>query len=135
MTNVLQWGYFEVGIYTGPGRAEVLKDFKMGRLDVVVTSFETARADIALLDDLAWSCIIIDEAHRLKNSRSKSSLAYSQFECAVRFGLSATGAPISPSLEFVVHPYLRSHSEQIFRDVGDLGMVVPWLRRVSEAVD
>ncbi|THH28182.1 hypothetical protein EUX98_g6002 [Antrodiella citrinella] len=67
------WGYFEVGIYTGPGRAEVLKDFKMGRLDVVVTSFETARADIALLDDLAWSCIIIDE-----------------FECVVRFGLSGT---------------------------------------------
>lgn len=86
-----QWGYFEVGIYTGPQREHVLKDFKMGRLDVVVTSFETARSDINLIDDLAWSCIIIDEAHRLKNPRSKSSLAYSQFQCSVRFGLSGTG--------------------------------------------
>lgn len=30
------WGYFEVGIYNGPRdtRKDVLKDFKMGRLDV-----------------------------------------------------------------------------------------------------
>lgn len=88
---LIQWGYFEVGIYTGPQREHVLKDFKMGRLDVVVTSFETARSDINLIDDLAWSCIIIDEAHRVKNPRSKSSLAYSQFHCRVRFGLSGTG--------------------------------------------
>ncbi|KAH8101322.1 P-loop containing nucleoside triphosphate hydrolase protein [Cristinia sonorae] len=84
------WGYFEVGIYTGTKREEVLKDFRLGRLDVVVTSFETARSDINLIDDLAWSCIIVDEAHRLKNSRSKSSLAYTQFQCPIRFGLSGT---------------------------------------------
>lgn len=95
--DCFQWGYFEVGMYTGTHRAEVLKDFKLGRLDVVVTSFETARADIALIDDLAWSCIIVDEAHRLKNARSKSSLAYAQFQCPIRFGLSGTSAPISLS--------------------------------------
>lgn len=33
---ISQWGYFEVGIYTGPPeeRRPVLNDFKMGRLDV-----------------------------------------------------------------------------------------------------
>ncbi|PCH43012.1 hypothetical protein WOLCODRAFT_144325 [Wolfiporia cocos MD-104 SS10] len=72
------WGYFEVGTYTGKERTDVLVDFKLGRLDVVLTSFETARKDISLLDDLAWSCIIVDEAHRLKNPRSGLAVAFDQ---------------------------------------------------------
>ncbi|TFY62320.1 hypothetical protein EVJ58_g3937 [Rhodofomes roseus] len=86
------WSYFEVGMYIGTKneRGEVLHDFKMGRLDVLVTSFETARNDIALLDDLPWSCIIVDEVHRLKNPRSGTALAYDQFTCTVRFGLTGT---------------------------------------------
>ncbi|KAJ3572782.1 hypothetical protein NP233_g2852 [Leucocoprinus birnbaumii] len=69
------WGYFEVGLYTG-GRKErepVLHDFKMGRLDVVVTSFDIARKDIELLDNLAWSCVFVDE-----------------IACGRRFGLTGT---------------------------------------------
>ncbi|KZT66740.1 hypothetical protein DAEQUDRAFT_767713 [Daedalea quercina L-15889] len=86
------WGYFEVGMYVGSKneRSEVLHDFKIGRLDVLVTSFETARNDIALLDDLPWSCIIVDEVHRLRNPRSGTALAYDQFACTVRFGLTGT---------------------------------------------
>ncbi|KAF9228076.1 hypothetical protein BS17DRAFT_318817 [Gyrodon lividus] len=86
------WGYFEVGCYTGsPTQREgILTDFKMGRLDVVITSFDLARRDISLLDELAWSTVIVDEAHRVKNPRSKISLAYNQFACMRRFGLTGT---------------------------------------------
>ncbi|KAF9815676.1 hypothetical protein IEO21_04393 [Rhodonia placenta] len=86
------WGYFEVGMYTGPPkeRAGVLNDFKMGRLDVVLTSFETARKDISLLDDLAWTCVIVDEVHRVKNPRAAVAMAFNQFSCTVRFGLTGT---------------------------------------------
>ncbi|EGO02844.1 hypothetical protein SERLA73DRAFT_176268 [Serpula lacrymans var. lacrymans S7.3] len=86
------WGYFEVGLYTNtPSQREsVLTDFKMGRLDVVLTSFDLARRDISRLDDLAWSCIIVDEAHRVKNPRSKITEAYNRFTCQRRFGLTGT---------------------------------------------
>ncbi|KAF8968711.1 P-loop containing nucleoside triphosphate hydrolase protein [Flammula alnicola] len=86
------WGYFEVGLYTGTPkeREETLHDFKLGRLDVVVTSFDLARKDIDVLDDLAWSCIIVDEVHRVKNETSKITLAYHQFACPRRFGLTGT---------------------------------------------
>ncbi|KAF5345800.1 hypothetical protein D9756_010881 [Leucocoprinus leucothites] len=86
------WGYFEVGLYTG-GRKErepVIHDFKMGRLDVVVTSFEIARKDIDLLDTLAWNCVFVDEVHRVKNVSSKLTLALHQFTCRRRFGLTGT---------------------------------------------
>ncbi|KAI0744759.1 P-loop containing nucleoside triphosphate hydrolase protein [Earliella scabrosa] len=86
------WGYFEVGMYIGPPaiRANALNDFKMGRLDVLITSFDVARGDIDLLDELPWSCIFIDEVHRVKNPRSKLASAFSRFACAQRFGLSGT---------------------------------------------
>ncbi|KAI0312226.1 P-loop containing nucleoside triphosphate hydrolase protein [Amylostereum chailletii] len=77
-----KWGYFEVGVYTGTAdkRDEVLNDFKLGRLDVVITSFDIARLAIDSLDDLPWSVLIVDEAHRLKNPKSKSTLALSSFQ-------------------------------------------------------
>ncbi|KAF8556760.1 hypothetical protein OG21DRAFT_1553783 [Imleria badia] len=86
------WGYFEVGTYTGSPthREGVLTDFKMGRLDVVLTSFDLARRDISLLDELPWSVIMVDEAHRVKNPRSKITRAYHQFACTRRFGLTGT---------------------------------------------
>ncbi|KAI6143111.1 hypothetical protein BKA82DRAFT_4017843 [Pisolithus tinctorius] len=62
-----------------------------GRLDVVVviTSFDLARRDITLLEDLAWSTIIVDEVHRVKNPRSKITEAYNRF--ALSCGRSSTG--------------------------------------------
>ncbi|KZT37181.1 hypothetical protein SISSUDRAFT_988082 [Sistotremastrum suecicum HHB10207 ss-3] len=84
------WGYFEVGMYTGSERDEVLHDFKLGRLDVLLTSFEIARSDIERLDTLPFSCIFVDEAHRIKNPRSQTTQAFNQFECVIRFGLTGT---------------------------------------------
>ncbi|KAJ7482264.1 RAD26-like SNF2 family DNA-dependent ATPase [Mycena galericulata] len=86
------WGYFEVGIYAGTPkeRIPVLEDFKKGRLDVVLTSLDLARGDIALLDNLAWSCIFVDEVHTVKNPNSKTSVALNSFQCVRRFGLTGT---------------------------------------------
>ncbi|KAI6102851.1 RAD26-like SNF2 family DNA-dependent ATPase [Pisolithus sp. B1] len=84
------WGYFEVGVYTGSQREDVLTDFRMGRLDIMITSFDLARRDITLLEDLAWSTIIVDEVHRVKNPRSKITEAYNRFACIRRFGLTGT---------------------------------------------
>lgn len=56
----------------------------------VVTSFEIALRDIDLLDDLPWSLVIVDEVHRVKNSRSGTTRALHQFQSGVRFGLTGT---------------------------------------------
>lgn len=53
----------------------------------MLTTFDLARRDIAQLDDLAWSAVFVDEAHRVKNPKSKITQAYNQFACLRRFGL------------------------------------------------
>ncbi|KAG9103155.1 hypothetical protein FRC07_010073, partial [Ceratobasidium sp. 392] len=69
---------------------EVLKDFTMGRLDIVLMAFDTARTHIDLLSDLPWSIVIVDEVHRCKNPTSGTTVALNKFSCQVRFGLTGT---------------------------------------------
>ncbi|KAG8964466.1 hypothetical protein FRC03_001782 [Tulasnella sp. 419] len=90
--ELLMWGYFETGIYLGSNeeRDNVLRNFKMGRLDILLTSHESAQQHINLLDDLKLSCVFVDEAHKIKNEKTKTFEAYMQFACQVRFGLSGT---------------------------------------------
>jgi hypothetical protein len=105
-----QWGYFEVGLYLGApkDRERVLNDFKLGRLDVgvcrqfcmcleltarwvVLTSFDVARRDIDVLDTLAWTLVIVDECHRMKNPRAKLTEAFARFtHPRTRIGLTGT---------------------------------------------
>ncbi|KAG9073520.1 hypothetical protein FS749_015052, partial [Ceratobasidium sp. UAMH 11750] len=86
------WGYFEYGTYAGDKtiRDEVLKDFTMGRLDIVLTAFDTARTYIDLFSDLPWSMVFVDEVHRCKNPTSGTTVALNRFSCKVRFGLTGT---------------------------------------------
>lgn len=60
----------------------------------MLTTFDVARRDIALLDDLAWSAVFIDEAHRVKNPKSKITMAFNQFTCLRRFGLTGKTTPL-----------------------------------------
>ncbi|KAI0299056.1 P-loop containing nucleoside triphosphate hydrolase protein [Multifurca ochricompacta] len=63
-----KWGYFEVGAYIGtPSDREL------------VTSFDTARRSVSLLDNLPWTLLIVDEAHRLKNPKSSTTRALASF--------------------------------------------------------
>ena len=73
----------------------------------MVTSFEVARGDIDLIDELPWSCIFIDEVHRVKNPKSKLTEAFSRFTCGCRFGLSGTGASLSLPWQHVSDTYMR----------------------------
>ncbi|KAF5361394.1 hypothetical protein D9758_006271 [Tetrapyrgos nigripes] len=59
-------------------------------MSTVITSFDLAARDIEQLCDLHWSCIIIDEVHRIKNDKSKGAQAFSKFTCLRRYGLTGT---------------------------------------------
>lgn len=57
---------------------------------LVLTTFDLARRDIDILDSLPWTCVFVDEVHRVKNYSAKITVAYHQFQCNRRFGLTGT---------------------------------------------
>jgi chromodomain-helicase-DNA-binding protein 6 len=65
---------------------------KSPKFDVLVTSFEVALATISQLRKIQWSCLVMDEAHRLKGRKSKlaDSLSGLLFDSCVML----TGTPL-----------------------------------------
>lgn len=129
-------------MYTGDRelRKDVLKEFKMGRLDVgpypglsfvfsqltsllVVTSFDLALRDIQELQDQAWSCIIIDEVHRVKNEKSSTTQAFHTFPQRGRFGL--TGTTIQNS-------YNEMWNILDWTNPGRVGTLKEWVKYVTK---
>lgn len=84
----------------------MLTDFRLGRLDIrkfsfhivalfwrpnslfsVIATYDRVRREIDSFEDLALSCIFLDEAHKIKNMTAKITQEFAKFECKIRFGL------------------------------------------------
>ncbi|GAA5964461.1 hypothetical protein JCM21900_002382 [Sporobolomyces salmonicolor] len=86
------WGYFDVAIYAGSKqqRREVLERFNRGYVDVVIATIEGVRNHIDELSPLDFSIVIVDEAHKLKNPKSRTTRALHQLKTPFRYGLTGT---------------------------------------------
>lgn len=41
------------------------------KFHILLTSYELITIDQAVLGSVTWACLVVDEAHRLKNNQSK----------------------------------------------------------------
>ena len=69
---------------------------KNGNFDALITSYEGANICKSRFSKIKWHCMIIDEAHRIKNEFSKLSLTVRQFK--TKFKLLLTGTPLQNNL-------------------------------------
>ncbi|KAK2434708.1 chromatin remodeling [Trifolium repens] len=86
-----KWSNFSVSIYHGANRDLVYDKLEANGVDVLITSFDTFRIyGDSSLSDIHWSIVIIDEAHRLKNWKSKLYNACLKIKTLRRYGLTGT---------------------------------------------
>lgn len=89
----------------------------------VITSFDLARRYIADLEDLAFTCVIIDEVHRVKDKKTKISQAFDQFESLRRFGLTGTA---------IQNSYDELWAILDWTNPGELGTLKQWREYVNK---
>jgi SWI/SNF-related matrix-associated actin-dependent regulator of chromatin subfamily A member 5 len=80
-------------------RAELIRDTLLGNpsgWDVLVTSYEMIIREKSVLKKFNWRYMVIDEAHRIKNEKSKLSEIVREFKTANRLLL--TGTPLQNNL-------------------------------------
>ncbi|XP_060580707.1 SWI/SNF-related matrix-associated actin-dependent regulator of chromatin subfamily A member 5-like [Ruditapes philippinarum] len=78
-------------------RAEIIRDIMMpGEWDVCITSYEMIIKEKSVFKKFNWRYMVIDEAHRIKNEKSKLSEIVREFKTANRLLL--TGTPLQNNL-------------------------------------
>ncbi|XP_071656226.1 chromodomain-helicase-DNA-binding protein 3 isoform X4 [Patagioenas fasciata] len=82
------------------------KAFKMKReaqvkFHVLLTSYELVTIDQAALGSIRWACLVVDEAHRLKNNQSKFFRVLNGYK--IEHKLLLTGTPLQNNLEELFH--------------------------------
>ncbi|CAN6292907.1 unnamed protein product [Urochloa humidicola] len=85
-----EWAEFSVAVYHGPNRELVLGKIETQGLEVLITSFDTFRIHDKILCGISWELVVVDEAHRLKNEKSKLYTACLGITTQKRFGLTGT---------------------------------------------
>ncbi|NXB99435.1 CHD3 protein, partial [Orthonyx spaldingii] len=78
------------------------KAFKMKvKFHVLLTSYELITIDQAALGSIRWACLVVDEAHRLKNNQSKFFRVLNGYK--IEHKLLLTGTPLQNNLEELFH--------------------------------
>ncbi|XP_018083448.2 chromodomain-helicase-DNA-binding protein 5 isoform X3 [Xenopus laevis] len=71
------------------------------KFHVLLTSYELITIDHAILGSIEWACLVVDEAHRLKNSQSKFFRVLNSYK--IDYKLLLTGTPLQNNLEELFH--------------------------------
>ncbi|CAI8617035.1 unnamed protein product [Vicia faba] len=86
-----KWSNFSVSIYHGANRDLIYDKLEANGVEVLITSFDTYRIHgNSSLSNIHWNIVIIDEAHRLKNEKSKLYKACLEIKTPRRYGLTGT---------------------------------------------
>ncbi|OVA00383.1 SNF2-related [Macleaya cordata] len=85
-----KWAKFSVSAYHGSNRDLIIEKLEAHGVDILITSFDTFRIHGTILSEIEWHIVIVDEAHRLKNEKSKLYRACLGIKTRNRFGLTGT---------------------------------------------
>ena len=92
---------------------------KLGKRDIVITSYDVCRNDIEVLAPFNWNYCVLDEGHLIKNPRAKTSIAVKRLASNHRLILS--GTPIQNNVlelwslfDFLMPGFLGT--EKVFQD-------------------
>ncbi|XP_061362891.1 switch 2 [Gastrolobium bilobum] len=85
-----KWANFSVSIYHGANRDLIYDKLEASGVEILITSFDTYRIHGSSLSDINWNIVIVDEAHRLKNDKSKLYKACLEIKTLRRYGLTGT---------------------------------------------
>ncbi|XP_057210514.1 chromodomain-helicase-DNA-binding protein 4a [Triplophysa rosa] len=92
---------FENNAIRGGKKASRMKKEASVKFHVLLTSYELITIDTAILGSIDWACLVVDEAHRLKNNQSKFFRILNNYP--LQHKLLLTGTPLQNNLEELFH--------------------------------
>ncbi|XP_069804973.1 chromodomain-helicase-DNA-binding protein 3 isoform X2 [Dendropsophus ebraccatus] len=92
---------YQDNVIKGGKKAFKMKAQAQVKFHVLLTSYELVTIDQAALGSIRWACLVVDEAHRLKNNQSKFFRVLNGYQ--IDYKLLLTGTPLQNNLEELFH--------------------------------
>uniref|UniRef100_A0A8C5M9M4 Chromodomain helicase DNA binding protein 3 n=1 Tax=Leptobrachium leishanense TaxID=445787 RepID=A0A8C5M9M4_9ANUR len=92
---------YQDNVIKGGKKAFKMKAQAQVKFHVLLTSYELVTIDQASLGSIRWACLVVDEAHRLKNNQSKFFRVLNGYQ--IDYKLLLTGTPLQNNLEELFH--------------------------------
>jgi SNF2 family DNA or RNA helicase len=85
-----RWGWWHVDAFHGSEKESVLASITAGRLEVVITTYQTYKMQKDNLNLIEWDCVIADECHIMKDKTSETTKSMNEINALCRIGLTGT---------------------------------------------
>jgi DNA excision repair protein ERCC-6-like 2 len=85
-----RWGWWHVDAFHGDSKESVLSAAMSGRLEIVITTYQTYKMYRSKLNLIEWDCVVADECHQLKERTSETTKAMNEVNSLCRIGLTGT---------------------------------------------
>jgi DNA excision repair protein ERCC-6-like 2 len=87
-----RWGWWHSSIFHGSKveKAEKLRAAEAGRIEIMITTYDTYRMASEKINMIKWDCVIADECHKIKERKAEVTKALVQVNALCRIGLTGT---------------------------------------------
>ncbi|KAI1485842.1 P-loop containing nucleoside triphosphate hydrolase protein [Biscogniauxia mediterranea] len=85
-----RWGWWEIDLYHGTSRDDVLGTARSGRLEIMITTYSTYRNSCEEVNRVPWDVVVADECHTIKDIKAGITKAMNQVNALCRIGLTGT---------------------------------------------
>lgn len=85
-----RWGWWHVDVFHGPNKDDVLDTARAGRLEIMITTYDTYKSSRSSINMVLWDAVICDECHKLKDRYSETTKALNEVNSLCRIGLTGT---------------------------------------------
>ena len=88
--ELIRWGWWHVDVYHGSSKEAALETAAKGRLEIMITTYTTYRANKSAINMVEWDCVIADECHQIKGRTSETTQSMNEVNALCRIGLTGT---------------------------------------------
>ena len=118
-----RWGYWHVDTFHGDAKEAVLSAATSGRLEIMITTYQTYKMWRSKINLIDWDCVVADECHQLKERTSETTKAMNEVNALCRIGLTGTA---------IQNKYEELWTLLNWTNPGRFGPLSTWRSTISE---
>eukprot|EP00117_Sycon_ciliatum_P038425 scpid14362/ scgid0364/ Putative DNA repair and recombination protein RAD26-like len=88
--EIKTWTHLKSRVLHGSQRTEAMELARTGSVDIILTTYDTAKLNLEFVNSIDWLAGVFDEAHRMKDPKSQTTQVMKALRLRRRIGLTGT---------------------------------------------